>query len=481
MSASDIPPSIMKKKSTEAYVDQALVDMSGLIKSNVAANVPASILKRKGNVGGYIDTSRHYIEQIVNPEDMSVSTAITKHPKIPSAQAVAAVSKQKMISANIFRSNKVETVGDIATLPTNQDIATVSKNKSVSSKKKNPFGDVHIQDAQYKEMVDDVVESQKRFRTVEPKDAKNLGNKGRKSQGKLVDASRAPVDKWKEEATEFTNRRNENKSRERRLTNERNRLEKSLIDDYRRGGNSKGEPSDFAVISELKQKTKESLKRRPEKPVPTAADAFDYLVDTFIGKGKPGEVQTTSQKKRHSLKSHIVHGMKDVNEIFEEVGKNPNLIRLNQNAEADYSHMRSHAKRARESIAGTSNTGNKRTRTAGSLITLHNFGTTTTNNTVATSGATNQYGIVGKYEYGRTGKLELHYYYQGYRLTHEQASKILTAKQIHLIRQEAILGHNQGNTASTTPVQTNQSNNTGTLTKKPTIVITLKINTSQAV
>jgi hypothetical protein len=422
MSSADIP-SMMKKKS--AYYDvtnpeiQGLVDLSGVIKPSRAYSNISSILQKKSNVARAVDMSRHIIE----PATETTAMSIVKKSKVPSSHAVAVVSSQKMVSTSIFHPSREEAVSDIATFNKNQVIATGSQNKSRSRKRsKNPFDNENIRDASYVEMTDNIIREKgasgkykvsykPEFATAPARDARDLG---------LAERSKSP------------------------------------------------EPRDFAVISEAKTKTKQSLVKRtirPTKPVPTAAETFDYLVDKFKIKNKPGEVQTAPKvKKGHSLKSHIVRGIRDVNEIMEEVGKNPNLQRIKQQQEADIRHMRSMGKRARGSIAAV---GNKQTLNAGSLVKQYG----TTNNTANTanidySGSTSsQYGgIVARYERGIGGRPEVHFYSSsGRRVTHIHVAQLLPKQIINRLKREAkkaIHGQPvQTNTASTIPVKTIQTVN----------------------
>ena len=462
-------PSVMKKSSKahkNAYdapnpIDQGFVDISGLFKQTNVPPVVNSILQRKGNVSGYVDTSRHFIEQNVNPDDLSVSTSIVKHNKFPSTQAVAIVSKQKMISTEIFRPARTENVTDIVSTARNQGIATVSGNKSLSKVKKkqnkNPFGDSPIFDADYVDMEssgkykvsrvsrklsealrkaskeDDIVritgaeESSRKFRKAPAKDAQDLG---------LAQRSKSP------------------------------------------------EHSAISAISDAKTKTKESLKKRPIKQV-TATDAFDFLVDQF--RGKPVKKDQTSPKKRHCLKSNIVHAVQNVNEIMEEVGKNPNLQRIKQQQEADIKGLRSANRHLKGSIAACANS--KKEITAGSLVTqrtlvTNNSTTTTAANAVSSS---NPYGITARFEKGLGDhRIELHYYYGHKRITHAQVERVLTKKQIHNLKNEAknfIFGRQMPaftNAASPTVAQANQTVNTTTLGNQGTkrTIIRTKVATA---
>jgi hypothetical protein len=425
--------------------------------------VVSNILKRKSNVSDFIDMSRHFTEPISNP-DGSTSMTISKRNKVTSTQAVAIVSKQKMTSTNIFHPDRTEQVTDIVSTAKNQDMATVSKDKSLSkTKRKQLFnGDVHIQDANYKEMIDDVIESQKRFKTVEPRDARNLRLA---KNSRSLEKRRPSTDTISEEFLKFTGEET------------RPKFSKDPARDARNLGlaerSKSPEPSAIAAISESRR-TKSGLTRvKPSKKVQNVDtnwlidEAFDQLVDTGKAIGKVGKTaeKVAGKAVKQGFKG-VKTGIRAIGELAEEFEKTPMAKNLNRNADVEFAHLRSHAKRARESIAGTANIANKRTRTAASLITQHTIGTKTTTAATFGVGATNQYGFFGIYEYGKSGKLELHYYHKdkSHRLTHDQVRRILTPKQIHLLKQEAVLGHNA---ASTTTVQANLGDNTGTIAKKP--------------
>jgi hypothetical protein len=238
MSSAEFPPSISKRKSNayDSRDAQGLVDMSGLIKTSNVYNNISGVLQRKSNVGGYVDTTRHTIENQENDKGIK-SLSIVKRQRVPVSQAVAVVSAQKMVGTSIFHPAREESVSDIATFNKNQDISTVSGKAMArpSKRNRNYFGDEHIQDASYVEMTEEILremESPKykvykpEFSKAPPKNAKDLG---------LAERSKVP------------------------------------------------EPVDFAVISATKQKTKQSLVKRPTrstKPI-TATDSFDYIVNTL--------------------------------------------------------------------------------------------------------------------------------------------------------------------------------------------------------
>lgn len=149
-------------------------------------------------------------------------------------------------------------------------------------------------------------------------------------------------------------------------------------------------------------------------------------------------------------------GVRAVGEVAEEFEKTPMARNTMAQAEADYAHMRSGAMRARGSI-GATGLNKKRNLTAGSLVTQKRFGTTTNPtyaNASTSTSASNPYGITARYERGNGGRVELHYYYQGNRITHEQVSKVLTPAQIHRLK-EAALGQQSAKNNATTTQTTN--------------------------
>jgi hypothetical protein len=138
------------------------------MSANEIPYVPSSILKRKGDVSGFIDVSRHFMETTVNPVDGT------------------------MVSTSIFHpSSRTEQVTDIATFQPNNDISTVSRNKSVSKRQKNPFGDdVRIQDAFYKEMTEEILNEMghdSRYKSSK-KASKNISVTKQKQESKSMQA-----------------------------------------------------------------------------------------------------------------------------------------------------------------------------------------------------------------------------------------------------------------------------------------------------
>src|SRR5664280_62553 len=341
-----------------------------------AAEIPPvlpSILHKKGRVADFIDNTRHSMETVVTPEG-TTALSITKSAKIPSNQALAVVSKQKMMSTDRFHPARGEKVTE--NVPQKTDLATVYQNKNTrpsqrrQKQRKYPF-DGPIYDAKYSE-VDDVhqLESPKKKEFGKPpaRDARNLG------------------------------------------------LAKKI----------KSEPASIAVISKSKEKTKQSLMKRPSKQV-TAAEAFDYLVDQF--RGKPTNEDQTTPKKNHSLKSNIVRGIKDVNEVCEEIGKNPNLQRIKVQQEADLRHMASAGKRVRGSIIATG--ANQRYLTAGSLVKQHNFVGKINTTTVAPY--ISQPKVIPKIIHRKGGDIVRYFTDNGLEISAPQARKILNDSPLTIL------------------------------------------------
>jgi hypothetical protein len=424
MSTAEIPS--LKKKSKDAY------DAFEEINPSEHPGFPKVSNLFRINVSRAIDTSRHTMETNIDPNSNAI-ISITKRSQMPVTQAVSVVSQQ-LSADNISKSMRRENVSDIITFQQNQNVSTASgKSMARQSKRKqkNWFSDdMHIQDAKYKEMTDEIVDELE----YEPHYVSD-GFREEKSSAK-----KAP--------------------------------KKIHVMKQMTG------PVSIQAISLQKRKTRSELvNAKPNRPSKARnnRNGDDWLIDEMfdqvvkVAKGA-GEVAMGAGKVGKAIAREGFHatktGIRAIGELATEFEKTPMAKNLNRNIDAEYSHMRSHAKRIRESIAGTANIANKRTRTAASLITQHTIGTKTTTDATSGIGATNQYGFFGLYEYGKSGKLELHYYHKdkSHRLTHDQVRRILTPKQIHLLKQEAVLGHNA---ASTTTVQANLGNNTGTIAKNP--------------
>jgi hypothetical protein len=211
------------------------------------------------------------------------------------------------------------------------------------------------------------------------------------------------------------------------------------------------EPSDVSSISETKTKAKQSLKTRPSKPVPTATDAFDYLVNTF--RGKPNEVQPVP-KVKHSLKSNIIRGIHDINQITEEISKNGNIQRIKAQQEADIAGLRSANRHFKGSIAACANS--KKGITAGSLVTQRTIGTRTNTQAVIPYPTQNQ--VIPKIVHRKGGDQVRYFLPTGKEVSAAVARKLLNGTVPALPK--AI-------EASTTAIQANPTYNTGTIAKKP--------------
>jgi hypothetical protein len=415
LSAADIPPSLRKK--TSSYYDtpnpesQGLIDLSELVKTSNAYSAVSSILQKKSDVCGFADTSRHTIESQDNGNGIK-SLSIVKRQKVPVSQAIAVVSAQKMVSTPIFRP-ATQTVGNVANVSQNQFVSNVSQNKNMSKKKNNPFGDTRILEAKYTEMVDEIVndmESSGKYKVSSRPEFKKAPTKNARDLG-LAERSKSV------------------------------------------------EPKDFAAISDTKSKVKENLKKRPDKLSRNNRNDPNWLIDQMF-EGVVGVAKVAGKTGRAIAKEgfHATKtGIRAVNEICEEVSKNPNIQRIKQQQGADMRHMRSMRKRAKDSIAAV---GNKRNMSTGSLVTQHGFGTRTTTTIVApTYASSSQYGgIYCKYERGLGGRPEIHFYStSGRRVTHTKVSLIIPKKIITKLKQEAksrIFGQPvQANTASSTPVK----------------------------
>ena len=409
--------------------------MCSIVSASDIPYVPASILKRKSNISRAIDsTSRHkletkYIEDgnttlsitkrksgdelasvkkhFINQLNEATNRQLANAPEKPSTKALA-IASNKLSTNNVYHPARQENVSDIANVSKNQAVSTVSKNaigtatksqKKTSDKKKNWFSDDGpIYDAKYTEMDDELVGSPKY----------NISKASRKPSQPI---RKAPKDAnedivWITVVEEIPSKRGFKTVPSR---NARNlglaKKSKSL------------KPASIASISKSKEKTKQSLMKRPSKQV-TVAEGFDYLVDQF--RGKPTNEDQTTQKKKHSLKSNIVRGIKDVNEVCEEIGKNPNLQRIKVQQEADLRHMASAGRRVRGSIIAGNN---RRQLSDGSLVKQHTFGTRT--NTTTMAPYISQPKVIPKVIHRKGGDIVRYFTDSGLEISAPKARKIL--------------------------------------------------------
>jgi len=301
--------------------------MCSIVSASDIPYVPASILKRKSNIIRAIDsTSRHKLEtkyiddgnttlsitkrksgdelasvkkHFINQLNEATNRQLANDPEKPSTKALA-IASNKLSTNNVYHPARQENVSDIANVSKNQAVSTVSKNaigtatksqKKTSNKKKNWFSDDRpIYDAKYTEMDDELVGSPKY----------NISKASRKPSQPI---RKAPKDA-NEDVVWITVDEERPSKRGFKTVPSRNARNLGLAK------KSKSKPSYIAAISKSKEKTKQSLMKRPEKQV-SAAEAFDYVVDKF--KGKTGSVKSTEERplssrkevKKHSLKSNI--------------------------------------------------------------------------------------------------------------------------------------------------------------------------------
>ena len=379
--------------------------------------VPASILKKKSNVCRGIDKSRHTLKTEVNQDGNAISS-IVKRSQAPSVKALTIVpSQQKMSVTNVTSMPSQQKAGSIASVSQNQALSTVSKNaigtatksqKKTSNKKKNWFSDdMPVYDANYTEMVDE----------LSPK--YNISKASRKPSQPI---RKAPKDA-NEDIVWITVDEERPSKRGFKTVPSRNARNLGLAK------KSKSKPSYIAAISKSKEKTKQSLMKRPEKQV-SAAEAFDYVVDQFTVKNKKSLTEgKTTPTKKHSLKSNIVRGIKDVNEVCEEIGKNPNLQRIKVQQEADLRHMASAGKRVRWSIIATG--ANQRYLTAGSLVKQHNFVGKINTTTVAPY--ISQPKVIPKIIHRKGGDIVRYFTDNGLEISAPQARKILNDSPLPIL------------------------------------------------
>ena len=329
--------------------------------------------------------------------------------QVPSQKALAIFS-QKLSAVN-FTKPSIQKASSVASLSQNHEICTkqtpsqqkIPSQKKQSSKKKWFDDEPQIQDAVFKDYSNEY-ESRKKSGQPETKKAPEIKLGIAKKDAGM----------------------------------NRNRINYAEVDEEPQ----KTEPGAISTITKSKEQIKQSLKKRPSKNI-TALDAFDYVVDTFKGKtgsGKSTEERPLSSRKevkKHSLKSNIKRGIRALGELAEEFEKTPMVRIWKANAEAEYAHMRSGARRARGSIIACGN--NKRSLSAGSLITQRGLvaKTTATATYDNANDISNPNTITARYERGFGGRVELHYFYKGQRVTHHQVERIFTQKQIHQLKKEA--------------------------------------------
>jgi hypothetical protein len=164
-----------------------------------------------------------------------------------------------------------------------------------------------------------------------------------------------------------------------------------------RPSSSHEEPTGIAAISEWKRNAKHQLaKKDSDKPSRKVRNrnnnrnGDDWLIDAafdqVVGAGKAigkaakatGKVAGKAAKTGfHATKT----GIKAINEISDEVVKNPMLIRMGQTHEATLAGMASQRRHALNSIVATG--ANRKYLSAGSLVKQHGLGTTTTTSSVS--------------------------------------------------------------------------------------------------
>jgi hypothetical protein len=431
-SAAEVPSALKKKKNRKAYEEDYK-----------APNPVAEGFPRVSNVF----KSKSYVKSLSSPvrPDAEVVPRFNSdgfRAQVPSQKALAIFS-QKLSAVN-FTKPSIQKASSVASLSQNHEICTkqtpsqqkIPSQKKQSSKKKWFDDEPQIQDAVFKDYSNEY-ESRKKSGQPETKKAPEIKLGIAKKDAGM----------------------------------NRNRINYAEVDEEPQ----KTEPGAISTITKSKEQIKQSLKKRPSKNI-TALDAFDYVVDTFKGKtgsGKSVEERPLSVQKKvkkHSLKSNIKRGIRALGEIADEFEKTPIARNWKANAEVEYAHMRSGARRARGSIIACGS--NKRSLSTGSLITQRGLVTKTTTNATYDNAndSSNPYTITARYERGISGRIELHFYYMGQRVTHEKVARILTQKQIQILKQEAknaIIGQPAPvKETSTTTEQSNSGNNKGTIVAK---------------
>jgi hypothetical protein len=106
-------------------------------------------------------------------------------------------------------------------------------------------------------------------------------------------------------------------------------------------------------------------------------------------------------------------------------------------ADAYYKHMRSHGKRAAESIKGTGNNSQKSGMTAGSLVTLKQHRTHRGGSSHSSSEPLEIHGFSYKYAKGSHGKVERRWYYHDREVDLKTVEAYLTGDEIKKLRKSA--------------------------------------------
>jgi hypothetical protein len=233
------------------------------------------------------------------------------------------------------------------------------------------------------------------------------------------------------------------------------------------------EPAGISAITKRKEKTKsELLNFNPIKPSKEVRNnrngddwlidaAFDQVVNTGKAIAKVGKVAGKTAGKAAKAGFHATKtGIRAINEISDEIVQNPMIVRMGQAHKATLHGMATQHRHALNSIATTGN--RKRSLSAGSLVRQHGLVTIqTTSYTSPATSASNPYGITARYEKGISGRVELHYYYKGQRVSQKQISRLKQEAK------NAILGQPvQAKEASTTTEQSYSRDNKGLIVGK---------------
>jgi hypothetical protein len=308
-------------------------------------NVPSSILKRKSNVGRAIDTTRHTMETRTK-EDVTATPSIVKRAKIPSTKALVPVP--------VHSQKRYDFTGKVYA---DEDDFADEAERHYSGKQYDKYWRDHPGElAKFdQENYENNTVAKYAFNVhpgkfqLKREMHSNLKNRKKyKRNHKTWFPDDRPIYDAKYTEVDDVHQLESPKKKE---------FGKAPARDARNMGiakKSKSEPSSIAAISKSKERIKQSLIKRPDKQV-SATEAFDYVVDQFTVKNKSLKEGQTEPKKNHSLKSNIVRGIKDVNEVCEEIGKNPNLQRIKVQHEADLRHMASAGRRVRGSIIAGNN------------------------------------------------------------------------------------------------------------------------------
>jgi hypothetical protein len=231
------------------------------------------------------------------------------------------------------------------------------------------------------------------------------------------------------------------------------------------------ESASIETISESKRRIKSELARvKPAKKAQNVNndwlidEAFDHVINTGKAVAKvAGKAGEATGKAIGAAAKATKQGIREFNEISDEIVKNPMLKAWKNNIEnqaaTDAHGMASAGRRARNSIIATGNNPRKKSMTAGSLVTQRGLAYHQPNATVpTTTGLKVGLKVIPRIVRRKGNKDVVLYFLQnGQQITRAQAQRI----------QNGIIPTNLTNNTSTTDSTVNITYNTTQLTKKP--------------